>query len=154
MALNFESIGTPIAFIGDGKKKKLKQFLSAAEKSKDVKHPFIEYTLQGEEQFLPIPDPNKERSIIYITGQSGSGKSYWVADWIKRYQQMYPKNEIYLLSSLTDDSSIDKIKGLNRIKLEEFMEDDWVVEDFKNACLILDDTDAITDKNIKKKIQV
>jgi hypothetical protein len=154
MALNFEGIGIPIAFISDGKKKKLKQFLSVCEKAKDIKHPYLEYTLQGEEQFLPIPDPEKERSIIYCTGQSGSGKSFWVADWCKRYQQMYPKNEIYLLSSLTEDSSIDKIKGLNRIKLEEFMEDNWVVEDFKNACLILDDTDAITDKNIKKKIDI
>jgi hypothetical protein len=154
MALNFEGIGTPIAFIGDKKHKKLKQFLSVAEHKKDVKHAYLEYTLQGEEQFLPIPDPDKERSIIYITGQSGSGKSWWVAEWCKRYQQMYKGNEIYLLSSLTEDSSIDKIKGLNRIKLEEFMEDNWVVEDFKNSVLILDDTDAITDKNIKKKIDV
>jgi len=154
MALNFEGVGTAIAFIGDKKHKKLKQFLSVAEHKKDVKHPYLEYTLQGEEQFLPIPDPDKERSIIYITGQSGSGKSFWVADWVKRYQQMYKGNEIYLLSSLTEDSSIDKIKGLNRIKLEEFMEDNWVVEDFKNSVLILDDTDAITDKNIKKKIDV
>jgi hypothetical protein len=154
MSLNFESVGVPIAFIGDGKKKKLKQFLSVAEHKKDVKNPYLEYTLQGEEQFLPIPDPNKERSIIYISGQSGSGKSYWVAEWCKRYKQLYPKNNIYLLSSLEEDSSIDRIKDLYRIKLPEFMEDNWIVEDLKDSCIILDDTDAIIDKNIKKKIDI
>lgn len=110
MSLNFENQGTPIAYIGTGKKSKLKQILSVSENKKDVKHPFIEYTLKEEEQFLPISDPNKERSVIYITGQSGSGKSWWVAEWCKRYKQMYKNNNIYLLSSLEEDSSIDKIK--------------------------------------------
>ena len=154
MSLNFENQGSPIAYVGTGKKSKLKQILSVAEHKKDVKHPFIEYTLQGEEKFLPIPDPSKERSVIYITGQSGSGKSYWVADWCKRYKQIFPKNNIYLLSSLEEDSSIDKIKDLYRIKLPEFMEDNWVVADLKDSVLILDDTDAITDKAIKKKIEI
>ena len=154
MSLNFENIGTPIAYIGNGKKSKIKQILSVAENKKDIKHPFNEFTLKENEQFLPIPDPSKERSVIYITGQSGSGKSYFTAEWCKRYKQMYPNNNIYLLSSLEEDSSIDKIKDLYRIKLPEFMEDDWKVEDFKDSVLILDDTDAITDKAIKKKIEI
>jgi len=154
MSLNFENQGTAIAMIGNGKKSKIKHILSVAPKKTDVKQPFLELKLGENETFLPICDPEKERSVLYITGMSGSGKSYFTADWIKRYKQIYPKNNVYLLSSLDQDDSIDKIKDLYRIKLNEFVEDKWTIDDLKDSCIIFDDTDCIQDKSIKKEIDL
>ena len=155
MSLNFENQGTAIAMIGlSNKKSKIKHILSVAPKKTDVKQPFLELKLGENETFLPICDPEKERSVLYITGMSGSGKSYFTADWIKRYKQIYPKNNVYLLSSLDQDDSIDKIKDLYRIKLNEFVEDKWTIDDLKDSCIIFDDTDCVTDKNIKKEIDL
>jgi len=155
MSLTFEAnVGAPIAMIGNGKKSKAKHILSVAAKKSDVRQELKEVKLGDNETFLPICDPNKERSVLYITGMSGSGKSFFTADWIKRYKQIYPKNNVYLLSSLDSDNSIDKIKDLYRIKLNEFVEDKWTIDDLKDSCIIFDDTDCITDKNIKKEIDL
>ena len=155
MSLTFEAnVGSPIAMIGTGKKGKAKHILSVAAKKSDVRQELKEVKLGESETFLPICDPNKERSVLYITGMSGSGKSFFTADWIKRYKQVYPKNNVYLLSSLDQDDSIDKIKDLYRIKLNEFVEDKWTIDDLKDSCIIFDDTDCVSDKNIKKEIEL
>lgn len=149
MSLNFENNGVPIALVKKGKK--TTGILCVDDKKQSQSH-FNKITLKPDEHFEPIPDPKKERSILYITAQSGAGKSYFVAEWVKRYQKMFPDNNVYLLSSLTSDPTIDKIKNLMRIKLDEFVEDKWNIDDVKDACLILDDTDCVTDKIQKKAI--
>ena len=149
--LNFENEGTPLALIQKGKKT-TKHILCVADNKGEVRHPFKEIQLREDESFAPICDPKKERSVLYISGMSGSGKSYFTADWVRRYMTFFPKNNVYLLSSLDQDDSIDKIKDLYRIRLPEFVEDNWTIDDLKDSCIIFDDTDCISDKNIKKKI--
>jgi len=104
----------------------------------------------------PIPDKTKERSIIYCSGKSGSGKSYFVMHYVKEYQKQHPKNDVILFSSITTDAgSLDKIKGLKKMKLnEEFLNDAELnnIEIYKNTMVIFDDTDCITDKRLKLKI--
>jgi len=153
MALNFENDGIPLAMIQKGKKM-TKHVLSVADKKGEVRHPFDEILLQGDEIFVPICDPKKERSVIYVSGMSGSGKSYFTAEWVRRYKHFFPKNNVFLLSSLDQDDSIDKIKDLYRIRLPEFVEDNWTIDDLKDSCIIFDDTDCISDKTIKKKIDL
>jgi hypothetical protein len=157
--MNFEGCGQVIAILKDDNekdKKKWKEFY-ITDKPKDcVGEVFREVKLKDKPNlhFQPIPDKQKERSITYVTGASGSGKSYWTRMYVDEYKRLYPKREVYLISSITDDTSIDKIKGLRRIKLEgDFLTNDVSAEDFKDSCLIFDDTDCITNKPVKLKVQ-
>jgi hypothetical protein len=114
-----------------------------------------EINVMGKEIIQHTPNKKKERDVLFIAGQSGSGKSYYVMQYAKEYQKMYPKREIILFSSLSDDSgSIDKIKGLKKIKINNpaFIECDIPIEEFKNCMLIFDDVDSISNKAIKKHL--
>jgi hypothetical protein len=157
--LNFESIGNPIAEIkhNDSKKKGTLISLASPEQIDEVHHPFEEYSLdnaRGKDfHFECSVNTDTERQIVYVSGASGSGKSYWCKRYVDSYQKAYPKREVYLLSAISEDSSIDKIKGLNRIKLTpSFIEDGLTAEDFKDSCVIFDDTDTISDSKLRKAV--
>jgi hypothetical protein len=151
--MNFENEGTPIAIIKKDGKVKNPAILSVSDKNEGVNNSFNTFSLKSNDTFQPIPDPNKERQILYITGASGSGKSYYTKMYCDEFKRIFPKREVFLFSSLTDDSSIDKIKGLKRIKLgEDFLNDDLTAEDFKDSLVIFDDTDCLTDKKLKLKV--
>ncbi len=149
--MNFEEQGVPLAIIKNSKTKKI-PLLSIDDKD-GAKKIYNEITLTGDEEFQCIPNPETERQILYITGRSGSGKSYYTLHYCLEYKKMYPKREIYLFSALGEDSTIDKLKGLKRIKLtEDFCNDEITSEDFKNSMVIFDDTDVISDKKIRTKV--
>lgn len=147
--MNFENQGLPIAIVKTTKTKK-PPVLSVDDK-KSANTNYNEFHLGEEDQFQAIPDPNTERTILYISGKSGSGKSYYCKEYVKEYQKLYPKNTIYLFSSLNEDPTIDEIKGLKRIKLTpDLLEEDLKAEDFKNSLVIADDVDCLTDKKMLK----
>jgi Cdc6-like AAA superfamily ATPase len=153
MSLNFENQGVPIAIVKNSKSKKTP--IISVDDKEEARHQYPSFELQGNECFQVIPNPEQERTITYITGQSGSGKSYWAKMYCDEYKRMYPKREIYLFSSLKDDKgSIDQIKNLKRIKLnKELLDDDLTAEDFEKSMVIFDDCDCLTDKKMKNKVQ-
>ncbi len=54
---------------------------------------------------------------------------------------------------MSDDSSIDRIKRLKRIQLnDEFLKTNLNSDDFKNALVIFDDTDCLIQKVLKIKV--
>ena len=65
-----------------------------------------------------IPNTNSERDVYYITGPSGSGKSYFVRLYCEQYRKKFNNNEIYLFSNLKQDESLDCVKP-KRVKLDE-----------------------------------
>jgi len=148
--MNFEK-GAIIAKVLNSKLKN--DVLYVTDKTEDIKEHFNTYNCKDKEGIQQIPDKQKERQILYITGASGSGKSYYTYLYCEQYKKQYPKNPIYLISSINDDSSIDKIKGLKRFDLNpKFIETHIGVEDFKNSMVIFDDTDCITNKILRTKI--
>jgi hypothetical protein len=148
--MNFEK-GAIIAKVLNSKLKN--DVLYVTDKTEDIKEHFNTYNCKDKEGIQQIPDKQKERQILYITGASGSGKSYYTYLYCEQYKKLYPKNPIYLISSINDDSSIDKIKGLKRFDLNpKFIETPIGVEDFKNSMVIFDDTDCITNKILRTKI--
>jgi len=148
--MNFEK-GAIIAKVLNSKLKN--DVLYVTDKTEDIKEHFNTYICKDKEGIQQIPDKQKERQILYITGASGSGKSYYTYLYCEQYKKLYPKNPIYLISSINDDSSIDKIKGLKRFDLNpKFIETHIGVEDFKNSMVIFDDTDCITNKILRTKI--
>lgn len=101
-------------------------------------------------KFQQVPDPNKERNILYITGPSGSGKSTYTANYTKIYKKLYPNNPVYVFSALKDDESLDVIKP-KRIKIskETLIDDPINMEDLRNCLVIFDDIDCISNKDLR-----
>jgi hypothetical protein len=157
--LNFEGVGVPICDIkpNEGKKKGTLISLASPEEMHEVRSGFDEYSLQnsrGENYHMEVAvNTNTERQIIYIAGASGSGKSFWARRYIEAYQKSYPKRDIIVFSALNEDSSIDKIKDLKRIKLTDaILQDDLPSSEFADSLVLMDDIDSIQNSKIRKKV--
>ena len=99
-----------------------------------------------------VPDTTQERTVWYITGPSGSGKSYFVRMFCEQYKKKFKNNEIYLFSNLKEDISLDSIKP-KRVKLNDELHTDPIdVEEFADSCVIFDDTDCINDKKVRNAV--
>lgn len=152
--MNVENIGKTIAkivFEGDKSKSRL---LSVSAENENCDEVYTEMKLtKPKEHFQQIPTKQQERSILYITGASGSGKSYYTRAYADEYHKLYPHNPIYLISSLNEDSSIDKVKTLKRVVIDDkFLSADLDASDFKDSLTIFDDTDCLTDKTKRVKV--
>jgi hypothetical protein len=94
-------------------------------------------------QLIPPSDP-KQRSVWYIAGASGSGKSYIARQLAEAYKKMFPSREIYLISKLNEDSTLDtmKIGKPKRIRVATLVEDYPSIDEFKDCMIIFDDYDT------------
>ena len=100
-------------------KKKDNKFLFVDDEAKNSVN---NYECDYNETIQQLPDKETERSILYITGPSGSGKSYYTRNYILEYKKSFPKNNIYIFSSLETDETLDKIPKIKRVKFtEKFM---------------------------------
>jgi len=95
-------------------------------------------------QIVPSPDP-KKREVFYIAGASGSGKSYIAKGIAELYKQLHPSREVYLISKLGEDSTLDSMTPKpKRINIETLIDDYPDLEEFKDCCVIFDDYDTFT----------
>jgi chromosomal replication initiation ATPase DnaA len=151
--MNTENIGESHFYVQNSDNSKNNKQIFINDDKKKVDNYITEYICKDNEKIQQCPCKARERTILYITGSSGSGKSFYAKNFGNEYRKMYPKNKIYLFSSINEDSSIDKINGLKRIHLNQnFLNTDLSIEDFKNTLSIFDDTDCIQDKIIRNKI--
>jgi hypothetical protein len=108
-------------------------------------------------RLAPRPKKEKERMTLFVAGESGAGKSWFVREYAKRYKAMFSRNPIYLISYLDRDETLDEYKEIIRLDafqaefLDECMELDLETE-FSNALVIFDDIDSIVNKKTKEKI--
>lgn len=102
--------------------------------------------------FCPIPsaDP-KKRQIYYIAGQSGAGKSYFARGIAESYAKLYPDREVYLISKLNDDETLDtmKIGKPKRILLQSLLDDPLDINECKNCLMLFDDWDTLESAHFK-----
>lgn len=152
MSLNLENEGALIAIIKNENKSIKDKKLYVSDNEKNVKKGFSNYECNDNETLQLVPNTKTERQCIYICGQSGSGKSYFTSNYVKQYKKAYPKNEIFVISSIDEDKSIDSLKP-NRINVlhEDFLNDEFTSEDFKDSLVIFDDVDVFPTR-IKKKV--
>ena len=152
MAFNWEGVGIQIAQVISPSLKNPKIIYLASDKDLNlVQNPFLKFEVDEPNMIESCWDKKTERMVWYISGQSGSGKSYYTGKLLKKYKKAYPKNEIYILSSVNEDKSFDSMK-VNRIKLEGLLSEDLQATDFKDSLVIIDDCDCITNKAIKTKV--
>jgi Cdc6-like AAA superfamily ATPase len=119
----------------------------------DKKDTSIELPTGSSFQLIPTPDV-KVRQVWYITGQSGSGKSYQARNLAEHYKKMFPNREIYLISKLNEDSTLDtmKVGKPKRINVQTLIDDYPDIKEFENSMVIFDDYDSFPDK-IGKVVQ-
>lgn len=114
----------------------------------------IELDDEGMFELLPSPDP-KKREVWYIAGQSGSGKSFIARSLASYYKKLFPEREVYLVSKLQQDDTLDALKFLKRLNIQSFIDDYPDLDEFKDSLTIWDDFDTLTgdaEKVVKKLI--
>jgi hypothetical protein len=108
-------------------------------------------------QLTPRPLKEKERTTLFVAGEAGAGKSYFVRNYAELYAKMFPKNNIYLISYLDEDETLDAFKKIIRLNafnaefLDECMDLDIKTE-FSDSLVIFDDIDCVVNKKTKEKI--
>lgn len=103
-------------------------------------------TLPEDSTFNLIVSSNPEsRGVYYITGMSGSGKSYMAKTLAESYKKMYPEREIYLISKLDDDDTLDgmKIGKPKRLSIDSIIQDYPTIDEFKDCFVIFDDFESL-----------
>jgi hypothetical protein len=149
--LNFAKKGTNLAIItGD---EPLKNEVVSVITDEITDKTYKSYKLEKKNKFQQIPNKKTERSILYITGASGSGKSYYIREYVKQYQKIFKNNEVYLYSYLNEDDTIDQIPNLHRIKIDQsLITHPLTASEFENSMVIFDDIDVINHKDIRNAI--
>jgi len=105
--------------------------------------------LPDDSTFHLIPNPDKDkRSVYYIAGASGSGKTYIARGLAEGYKKLFPSRQVYLISKLKEDSTLDtmKIGRPLRIDVQSLIDNYPTIDEFKDCMVIFDDYDTFTDK--------
>jgi hypothetical protein len=99
----------------------------------------------------PIPSFGDLPDRYYICGASGSGKSYFLAQYLKNYRKVYPEKTIFLISDQKEDKVIDDIEvirePLNTLITNPEIEDE-ILETYKDSIVVFDDIDSIADRKV------
>ena len=145
--MNTSHIGQEIAIIKDSaQNKNVKIFVSDEEEDNPTIKFFNSLELENG-KFQVTPDKNKERTSIFIVGRNGSGKSYWIRDYIIEFKKKFPKYPIYLFSSKNEDDNLDEIKEIKRVPIDEsFVSEPLNYECLKESLCIFDDVDGLKGK--------
>ena len=103
---------------------------------------------------FPLPNPDDEFGArFYISGPTGSGKSFFCYQYGKLYKEMFPDNPIYLFSKLKKDKSIDPLMPTRILLDETILENPIIPEELGDSLVIFDDIDAIQNDAVRKHIQ-
>lgn len=110
-----------------------------------------------------IPDTELERDCFYISGNSGAGKSYFTANFVEEYCEMFPENPIVMFSMVDQDEAFERFENndkycfnrihLNKDYLENITNDDAIkISDLYNSIVIFDDVDMISNKKMREYV--
>lgn len=146
MSFNIEKVGRPLAVIDGGKLKGKIVSIAMDEEEDEVSKTFKNMELPSESKFQQIPDPEKEREILYITGPSGSGKSTYTRKYVEQYKKKHKDSPIYVFSALKDDESLDKLNPKRVMIDDRLVSEPLMAEDFTESLVIFDDIDVISNK--------
>ena len=154
--LNLNKIGRPLCKIVGGKYDKniisVSDARSSGEDEPLAVQEFKGLKIPNNSVFQLIPNPMTEREILYISGCSGSGKSYFARKYLEQYKRTFKDNDIYLFSSLPHDESIDSVKP-KRIRIDDsLVSDPLPIESFENSICLFDDIDVISNKAIRNAV--
>jgi hypothetical protein len=138
MSFNFEKIGVKIARIEGGIKHD--DFIYLHEPSDKVKKAYSEIKLDKDAKLIPVPNKNIV-SKTYVCGPSGSGKSYFIGNYLKEYRKMFRKSPIVVISPIEEDPALDKA-DIIRLDLDDHLLDNpLTLEELEKCMVVFDDTE-------------
>jgi hypothetical protein len=98
-----------------------------------------------------VPNTKLERECLYIAGPSGSGKSTYVNKYVKQYKDTYPENDVYILSRVVDDKTLEDNDDIQTIPIDErLLEDPIDNSELEDSIMIFDDIDTIREKDLRE----
>jgi hypothetical protein len=133
MAFNFEKIGVKIARIEGGIKHD--DFIYLHEPSDKVKKSYSEIKLDKDAKLIPVPNKNIV-SKTYVCGPSGSGKSYFIGNYLKEYRKMFRKSPIVVISPIDEDPALDKA-DIIRLDLDDHLLDNPLTLEELEKCILI-----------------
>ena len=157
---NKNEVGTPIGFIrkdGKIKKDKVISIASPSESSKETD----EIVLEGNQEFQLMPRQDKDRQVLFISGIQGSGKSYFIKNYIEAFRKIHKHQPIYFFSALDSDKTLETVeKEFKRVPIDEswiqeplsLTEFEEVKKNFGGCLVIFDDVDSISNKKISDAV--
>ena len=100
---------------------------------------------------LTVSSNPEKRQIFYIAGASGSGKSHIAKRLAEQYQKLYPKRDVYLVSKLKEDATLDSMEQRPiRLNIEKLVETPLKdLEPLRESMVIMDDFDTLEGKEGK-----
>ena len=104
------------------------------------------YTSKTEIEIIPN---STAREILYVTGPSGSGKSYYASKYVQKFCEIFEESKILLFSRKTSDPAFDENKRIKRIQINDELCDanvDILQACKENTLLIFDDIDSLEKK--------
>jgi Cdc6-like AAA superfamily ATPase len=116
--------------------------------------------LESSEKLHLLPNTGEHRQTLYVAGRSGSGKSYFTAQYMRDWLRYNPKKTgrvIYIFSSLTSDKVFDDIIKSHPDQVHRVTVDKALIENPINldteiehgSMLIFDDIDVLPTKERK-----
>ncbi len=113
-----------------------------------LKH-FLQYPASA--KLFPLV-PKDKAYTVYITGMRGSGKTYFVKQFLKHNRDK--KREVIFISPFLDDDSMKGVKNVIPMdidEIEEELERPFTVSDFpEDAIIIFDDLEGFSKKKMMK----
>jgi uncharacterized protein YerC len=150
--MNFQNIGIDIAKVINTNNK-TEKILSVEDDVKKVGEDnyFKEYKCKEGEYIQQIPSKNRDRSCLYVTGMSDSGKTTYSKKYIDQYKKMFKKREVYVFSYFKEDKSLGN--KVNRINLDKLADTPLELEDMANSLVLFDDIDTIRQKALRNRLK-
>jgi hypothetical protein len=103
-------------------------------------------TLPPHVQFSILPPTDKEvREVISVAGAAGAGKSFICKEYARRYKKMWPKRDVFVVSALQEDKTLDELTFLQRILVDTLVEKplENAIGAFEDSLVIFDDIEAL-----------
>lgn len=135
-------------------KNKLSNYIAEVKSGNSTKYLSYDKTQNRNEiktdgDFIPCFNFEDKREIIYITGKSGSGKSYLCNQMAEQYHKLYPKRPIFYITKVKYEKGdpslnmdlyimVDLNKFLNLIRANQAPK-----EDFTDSLIIFDDLASV-----------
>tara|TARA_B100000446_G_scaffold187248_1_gene215822 strand:+ start:4031 stop:4813 length:783 start_codon:yes stop_codon:yes gene_type:complete len=138
----------PIAIVkGDERNNYFNKFL-CINKTDDTGKKRIDLTPDLIYELIPPTKPEK-RSISYIPGASGSGKSYMAKILSSNYHKLYPNQPVFLISKLKSDETLDELQFIQRVDMDDFTAQPFDINGTEPSLIIFDDFETLEKDKLK-----
>jgi len=98
--------------------------------------------------------PGSKRTVQYIFGMAGSGKSTWIGNYVAEWLSKNPGRPVIVISRKKEDDAFHGIPCKYLIVDQSLLEEPLSIDDLPDDCMtIWDDIDSIQPKKVNDAVQ-